>query len=450
MWSTWFLKSRADIRQRWLQAVVLAIMLMAGSGAITLAFTVDRSTLRVIEGVHEEANSAHVWLYGDSAALAQAGVRPEVEQAGQVFVTLAGELVHQGEVHEASIWGLSDAPSIAPGPLTDGRWPSPDREDEVVIGAGLARHAEIDIGDRLLLVASNSRAASYEVVGIITPTFRVPYPKATPAAAFVSMRSMNGLADGEATALSDAERAELGLDFGLGVRLLAPDAADQFVSGVTGLDATTWQDVRAEIVQESAGPPTMLRVFALFAVLASGFVVAATITNHAMAQRREIGLLKAVGLTPRQTTTLLLAQMLAITVPAALLGIAFGVLATPLFQWGVTDLLDAPAVTSAHLPTLIGVFIVVQILVVISALLPARRAGATRIVDAIARAPRQTGAGASLISRGTDDLRLPQVVVVGVKDTFTRPMRSWMIMLAIAVAAATLMMTFSFRHSIQR
>ncbi|HEU0075527.1 MAG TPA: FtsX-like permease family protein, partial [Dehalococcoidia bacterium] len=130
--------------------------------------------------------------------------------------------------------------------------------------------------------------------------------------------------------------------------------------------------------------------------------------------------------------------------------IAFGVLATPLFQWGVTDLLDAPAVTSAHLPTLIGVFIVVQILVVISALLPARRAGATRIVDAIAMAPRQTGAGASLISRGTDELRLPQVVVVGVKDTFTRPMRSWMIMLAIAVAAATLMMTFSFRHSIQR
>jgi hypothetical protein len=109
MWSTWFLKGRADIRQRWLQAVVLGIVLMAGSGAITLAFAVDRSTLRVIEGVHEEANSAHVWLYGDSAALAQAGVRPEVEQAGQVFVTLAGELVHKGEVHEASIWGASTA-----------------------------------------------------------------------------------------------------------------------------------------------------------------------------------------------------------------------------------------------------------------------------------------------------------------------------------------------------
>jgi putative ABC transport system permease protein len=450
MWSTWFLKSRADIRQRWLQAVVLAAMLMAGTAAITLAFTVDRSTLGVIDGVHERANSAHVWLYGDPAALSGAGERPEVEQAGQVFATLGGDLVYQGEVHEASIWGLTDAPTVAPGLLTDGRWPSPTEDNEVVIGAGLARNAEIGIGDRLLLVAPNSRAATLEVVGIATPTFRVPYPKQTPAAAFVSMRSIDGLAGQDATALSNAERAELVLSFGLGVRLLAPDAADQFVSGLTGLSATTWPDTRADFVQESAGPPTMLRVFALFAVLASGFVVAATITNHAMAQQREIGLLKAVGFTPRQTTTLLLAQMLAISVPAALLGMALGVLATPLFQWGVTDLVDAPAVRSVDLLTVVGVFAAVQALVVACALFPARRAGRTRIVDAIAMAPRQTGGGASLIASGADHLRLPQVVVVGVKDTFTRPMRSWMILAAIAVAAATLMMTFSFRHSIQR
>lgn len=450
MWSIWYLKSRTDLKKRWLQVAVLAAMVLVGTAAITLAFTVDRSTSSVIGSVQEDANSADVWIYGDPAALSQASDSPEVEEASSLSATMSGNLTFQGELHEASVWAMSDVPEVAPGLLRDGRWPDPNQDDEVVIGSGLAGEAGAAIGDRLILLAPNSRAASYEVVGIVTPTVQVPYPKATPAVVFVSMRSLESLAGADLEALSEDEAAELGLNFVLGVRLLAPDTTESFTAGLSGLNATTQQEVRDDVVAESEGPAITLTVFALFAVLASGFVVAATITNHAMAQQREIGLLKAVGFTPRQTTALLVAQVLAITVPVALLGIAIGVLATPLFQWGVTDLLDASAARSVYVPTLFGVFVAVQFLVVASAILPARRAGQTRIVDAVAMGRRQVGAGASLIARGTEGLGMPQVVVVGVKDTFTRPMRSWMTVAAIAVAAATLMMTFTFRTSLER
>lgn len=60
MWSTWHTKSAADLRQRWLQVAVLAVVLVAGAAVLTLAFTVDRSTLRVFEQVHEDANAPHV------------------------------------------------------------------------------------------------------------------------------------------------------------------------------------------------------------------------------------------------------------------------------------------------------------------------------------------------------------------------------------------------------
>jgi len=450
MWSTWLLKSRSDLNQRWLQAAVLAVVLVAGSAALTLAFTVNRSTLQVFEQVHDEANGAHVWLSGNEAALELAAQRPEVSQASEVFPSLNGSLIHEGEAHGATIWGVGEAPAVSPGLLREGRWVSPDRDDEIVIGSGLARVAGIEIGERLLLVAPNSRGASYEVVGIITPTFRVPYPQLTPAGVFISKAAAAGLAGGAPSTLAGSERGILGIETSLGVRLVEGTMTEQFVAGLDrSLAAVTWQETRAGVIDQTRGPSTMLRIFSIFAVLALSFVVAATIANHAMSQKREIGLLKAVGITPGQTTMMLIGQMLAISVPAAALGVALGVFTTRYFQWSITELLDSSAVTAFSPVALLLVFVAVQVLVVVCALLPAVRAGRTRIVDAIASSPRQTAASASLVARIANSLRLPQVVVVGVKDIFSRPLRSWLTVAAISVAVATLMMTVSLRHSLQ-
>ncbi len=450
MWSVWLLKSRTDLRQRRLQAAVLGLVLVAGSAALTLAFTVDRSTARVFDEVHEEANGAHVWVSGNETDLELAAKLPQVEQASEFLLSINGNLIHEGEAHPATIWGISEAPEVAPGLLREGRWVDPQADGEIVIGGGLARAAGMQLGERLLLVAPNSRAASYEVVGIVTPTFRVPYPQLTPAAVFVSMAAVEGLAGGTPGSLPEDARAALGVESSRGVRLVDANTTADFVDGLTGgLSAVTWQETRAGVIDETRGPSTMLRIFSIFAVLALSFVVAATIANHAVSQKREIGLLKSVGITPRQTTTMLLGQMLAISLPAALAGVLIGVFTTRYFQWGITELLDASAVTAVSLPALIAVFLAVQVLVVVCAVLPAVRAGRTRIVDAIASSPRQTAGGASLVARAANALRLPQVVVVGVKDIFTRPMRSWLTVAAIAVAVATLMMTVTLRHSLQ-
>jgi putative ABC transport system permease protein len=169
----------------------------------------------------------------------------------------------------------------------------------------------------------------------------------------------------------------------------------------TSVTAVTRTETRAAVLDETRGPSTMLRIFWIFAVLALSFVVAATITNHATALKREIGLLKSAGITPRPTTTMLLAQLLAMGIPASVVGIAIGVITTRCFQWSITELLDSSAVTSAPIPLLIGISLAVQVLVVACAVLPAYRAGRTRIVDAIASSPRQTAGGASVAAGST-------------------------------------------------
>ena len=64
----------------------------------------------------------------------------------------------------------------------------------------------------------------------------------------------------------------------------------------------------------------MISVNTLLALLVVGFTVATVISGRVLAQRREIGLLKAVGFAPRNIVALLVAEYLAIGVAAALLG----------------------------------------------------------------------------------------------------------------------------------
>lgn len=449
MWSIWALKSRADLRQRWLQVLVLASMIVAGSAALTLAFSVDRSTAAVFHRFHEDASGAHVWVFSDDEPTASAAEDPAVEAAGDIIPTLDGDLIYRGENVQASVWGLARSPSVAsPALLREGRWTDAARADEIVIDAGLAGDAGIAIGDTVMLVARNSLAATYEVVGIATPTFRVRYPEQLPALAFVSSTSIDDLTAGDPQSPDDID--QLGLGFAQGFRLTDPDTAGAFLDAQSDGDGITWQQAREDVLLESAGPPTMLRVFAIYAVLASGFVVAVTVANHAFSQQREIALFKAVGLTPAQLTLLFLGQVLAIAVASSLIGIAIGVLITPLFQWSITELLDAPAARSIHWPALAAVFVGVQVLAILSAALPAARAGSTSIVEAIALGRRQTGGRSSITARLMDRLRFPAFVVVGVKDTFSRPWRDSLTLAAIIVAVATLMMTFTFNYSLQR
>jgi putative ABC transport system permease protein len=452
VWHAWFRKSRADLRNRRLQVAVLFVMLAAGSAVITLACTVDRSNKAVFDRVFDEANSAHIWFTSEDPADFEAIVTsPDVEQTSSPWLVLHGDLRDQGELHPAWIWGVDEAPNVSPALLKEGHWPKAARDDEVVIGVGLAHTAGLDLGDAVNLVAPNGNLGSYKVVGVAIPTFRAPYPEWTPAAVFVSPSSAEALAFTNPSALGEDERNELGAGYVLGVRLVDPNSAYTAFSGSEPARVMTRSPfAKAGVVGETEAPVVLLRVFAIFAVIASAFIAAATVTNHVSDQSRDIGLLKTIGLTPIQMAVLLIAQLLAISIPAAAFGVAVGVIATPLFLWNITDLLHTSAARSVDFATLVFVVIAVQALVVICTTLPALRAGRMSIVRAIRTGPRGQAIGASHLGGAASRLRLPPLVVVGIKDTFSRPMRSWLTLAAIITAAATLMMAFSFRVSLQR
>ena len=66
------------------------------------------------------------------------------------------------------------------------------------------------------------------------------------------------------------------------------------------------------------------------------------ISGRVLAQRREIGLLKAIGLTPRGVVALLVGEYVALALAAGLLGLVAGTAIAPLLLKPMSNLLATP------------------------------------------------------------------------------------------------------------
>ena len=113
--------------------------------------------------------------------------------------------------------------------------------------------------------------------------------------------------------------------FGLALRLSEPDGAAAFAGRVARADevrAFDWRTQRTSLTEDARRLMTILQTTTLLALLAAAFTLATAISGRVLAQRRQIGLLRAIGLTPAGVTGVLVAHYLVLAVLAAPLGLA--------------------------------------------------------------------------------------------------------------------------------
>ena len=118
------------------------------------------------------------------------------------------------------------------------------------------------------------------------------------------------------------------------VRLTEASAAPAFAaraaaSALGGRVLLTWQDQRAEALREAQPVMIILTTYTILLLVVVFAVVAILIGARASAQYREIGLMKAVGLTPRQVTAVFALESAALGVVAVVIGFALGALLAP-------------------------------------------------------------------------------------------------------------------------
>lgn len=306
--------------------------------------------------------------------------------------------------------------------LTEGAWPS--KPGEVVVSADTDSYP-LDVGDVLtfpdltgnptLTVVGKARSVSRTADAWV-----VPSEISTIAAddTDISYQMLYRFADAGTAAEVAAAR----------------DAVTDELPDGSLLGSQSWLAIRELATRDSALFVPFLMAFGALGLGMSILIIGNVITGAVTSGTRRIGVLKAVGFTPRQVTRAYVAQAV---VPAAV-GIAAGLvvgnlLAQPVLSKAASVYRSASLVVQpwVNVSVAVGALLVVAV----TASVAARRAGRLRTVDALA-VGRTPARGRGLrVGAWAARLPLPRAISLGLARPFARPARAMATVAAVAFGA---------------
>ena len=128
---------------------------------------------------------------------------------------------------------------------------------------------------------------------------------------------------------------------------------------------------------------SMFDVMAMIAMLVGALGIVNTLTMNVVERSQEIGMLRSIGLTRGQTLVMVLAESLLMGIIGGVLGLGFGILLSRIFLWSMTAMSGYQISFVMPVRAIILGFLIAIVLSQVAAILPARRAAFTRILDAI-------------------------------------------------------------------
>ncbi|GAB2459633.1 hypothetical protein GCM10027062_44120 [Nocardioides hungaricus] len=451
-----FRQVRADLLAFRLESVLVLVMLLASSATLMVGLTVYASATSPWERLFDETDGAHAWFFTDDAQtdLTPIGKLAGVSQTSGPYRSARASVSNPAGASRYDAADLlllampTPEPSMGRPRLLAGRWLS-GASGEVVLDHNVADFLGLTVGSRATLAApSGSQPAeprSLRVVGLAVFPGRGPWPSWSPAASFVSATTLADLAPAQQTGSAYAVR----LDDPAASSAFLQRATDALPSGAIGF-SVDWQRLRSDAAEESQFTLVFIAVFTAFALLAAALVIANVIGGRALAQSRELGLLKAIGFTPRQLTGLFLVEHLILGLVGGVLGILAGWALAPLFVARTARAFGVPN-SLADVPlTAMATLVILEALVVVFVALPAWRIGRLPTVRAIAGDYGTPPAAVSRVARLAGWLRLPQPVVLAGKDTFGRRRRAGRTVLALALTLAVTILALSVEATVQR
>lgn len=258
-------------------------------------------------------------LPNDSAVVQTALSDPDVISASRRIQT--GGLVSNREgAFPLSIVGIEpgvEAPiSLIAQNVTAGRWLSADDQDSILIGKGLADVMGVQTGDRIAMVGSDihkqNRQRTMTVVGI----YDLGMPSIEKNTVYISLgeaQALFGLPD-QSTEV-DLNLKKLGQESSV-VAALAP--------ALPGYEVESWDKNYPELANAINQKGAVMNIFSVVIELIAGIGVLNLLLMAVYERTREIGLLGAMGLKPRQIGALFVLEGAMIGVVGTLAGIVLG------------------------------------------------------------------------------------------------------------------------------
>ena len=450
--------ARRNLRRRPGQAALLLLTLTLATGmfgvGMALYGSADRPWDRVwaaTDGFHVSAtyyrdrdiDRGDVDLDTVRASFAELADAPEVRAVGGPWTHLYGLLDVDGGSEDLTAEIRDPGRSPVDQPLvTAGSWLAAG-SDGVVLEQGLADALEVGPGDTIGI-----RGHEVAVRGVAMTVSRGRFPLSRPAQTWVTP------ATGET--LRRIGLTEEGIEMQL--RLHDPDDAEAFAAAHQNVEARgetstmfleTWRRRRADShsdIDVLAG--TLFAAGTLVGLLAVA-TAAVIVAGRMAAQTRQIGTLKAVGVTPRQVVLALLVENLALAGLATLVGLGVGRIVAPRLADASRTVLgqpETPALTWGRVAIVAGVAAAVVVLATVRPAVRGLRHSTVRSLASGARPPRRPGH----MARWAATAGLPLVGVLGLRSAWRRPGRLLTNAVGLSLAVAMLVVAAGLRPSLAR
>jgi len=190
--------------------------------------------------------------------------------------------------------------------------------ESILIGTELASDLGLTVGDKLRLTAANGRQLLLTVTGI----FDLGNKSANSRVTYMALRNAQSLFDltGGATVIdlvmNDVYQAEI---------------TARKIAQLTGLQADSWMKTNEQFFTAVKAQTTANTAIRFFVALSVGFGIASVLVVSVVQRSREIGILRAMGITRGQVLRVFLLQGGLLGLGGALIGSAIG--ASALYAW---------------------------------------------------------------------------------------------------------------------
>lgn len=271
-------------------------------------------------GYGEKAGRKPLLPIEDPDALVQAAeTQANVVVAAKRIVT-GGLVTNREGAFAISIVGIETDKEALVSPVADniskGRYLLPDDGDMIVIGQGLATAMDLEVGDRITMVGNTSHEQTRQRTMTVVGIYDVGVPSVEKNTIYVSLaeaQSLFGL-EGQVTEIVISLQ-QIGQEH---------PVMNAINKAVPGYEVESWETSIPDLKQTMEMKTSVTSIFGMVMLVIAAVGILNLLMMAVFERTREIGIIGALGLKPRQITLLFLLEGTLIGVMGAVFGAALG------------------------------------------------------------------------------------------------------------------------------